>query len=199
MSFREFTYPDVCEKLALKPREADLYHAAAPFALPPEFTARLFEDAEWAYAVFTEKARSECIIAPILLEMRRRLGKSFELFSGVELNVDPARGLNGVCDFLLTKSGLQTFVRGPLVAIAEAKNNTLREGFGQGIASMVAAQVFNQQHGKEVPVIHGVVTTGSAWKFLRLTGDELTIDLPEYYIDNVEKIAGILKTIIDSV
>ena len=46
--------------------------------------------------------------------------------------------------------------------------------------------------------VYGVVSTGSAWKFLRLRGSELTIDVPEYYIDNLPKIMGILKNIVES-
>ena len=46
--------------------------------------------------------------------------------------------------------------------------------------------------------VYGVVSTGSAWKFLRLVGTSLTIDVPEYYIDNLPKIMGILKNIVES-
>jgi hypothetical protein len=43
-----------------------------------------------------------------------------------------------------------------------------------------------------------VVTTGSAWKFLRLRGSEITLDLVEYYIDNLGKILGIFGHIIET-
>jgi hypothetical protein len=43
------------------------------------------------------------------------------------------------------------------------------------------------------------VTTGSAWKFLQLEGEVVTMDLPEYYIDNLPKIMGILRQIAQSV
>jgi len=36
------------------------------------------------------------------------------------------------------------------------------------------------------------------WKFLKLQRNVLTIDVPEYYIDNVAKIMGILKQIVES-
>ena len=36
------------------------------------------------------------------------------------------------------------------------------------------------------------------WKFLKLRRNVLTIDVPEYYIDNVAKIMGILKQIVES-
>ena len=57
---------------------------------------------------------------------------------------DAARGLNGVCDFILTKSPLQHVLTAPFVTIIEAKNDNLRNGLGQCIASMVAAQLLNQ-------------------------------------------------------
>ena len=42
------------------------------------------------------------------------------------------------------------------------------------------------------------MSTGSAWKFLQLQGNEVTIDIPEYYIDNVAQIMGILRQIVQS-
>ena len=64
----------------------------------------------------------------------------------------------------------------PLVAIVEAKNDDLRNGLGPCIAAMFAASLFNQQAGNPIPVVHGVVTTGGAWMFLRLAGSTVTLD-----------------------
>ena len=44
-----------------------------------------------------------------------------------------------------------------------------------------------------------MVGTGSAWKLLQLEGNALTIDIPEYYIDNLPKVMGILKQVVESV
>jgi len=148
--------------------------------------------------VNTDKAKSEFIIAPLLLELRRSMGDRFGLFSGVELAVDPARGLNGVCDFIITKSSRQFILSSPLIAIVEAKNDNLRSGLGQCIASMYAAQVFNQESSTPLEAVFGVVTTGSAWKFLRLQQALVTLDVREYYIDNAAKILGVLTHIIQN-
>jgi len=168
-------------------------------ALSPraDLVATLTEGATVALGINTEKARSEFIIAPVLLELRRLLGSAVALFSGVELDADPARGLTGVCDFILTKGGSQYVLSAPLVTIVEAKNDNVRNGLGQCIASMYAAELYNQKSAKLVPVVYGVVTTGTAWKFLRLAGTALTLDLKEYYIDNVGKILGVLRHIIE--
>jgi hypothetical protein len=117
----------------------------------------------------------------------------------MELTVDPARGLNGVCDFIIIRSARQFILSAPLIAIALAKNDNLRSRLGQCIAAMYASQLFNQQSSTPVDPVFGVVTTGSAWKFLRLQQVVVTLDVPEYYIDNPGKVLGILTQIVQNV
>lgn len=145
-------------------------------------------------AINTEKARSELIIAPILLEVRRHLQYKVSLFSGIDFNVAPEKGLAGFCDFILSQSSEQYFIQSPVVTIVEAKNENIKGGLGQCIAEMVAAQLFNQQNSSEIQTIYGVVTTGQIWKFLKLEGKTVFIDQSDYYIKEVEKILAILVT-----
>jgi hypothetical protein len=44
----------------------------------------------------------------------------------------------------------------------------------------------------ELPALHGVVTTGSAWRFLRIVGSTAWIDAEEYHIHEIKRILGIL-------
>jgi hypothetical protein len=132
------------------------------------------------------------IIAPILLEIRRKLNYNISLFSGIEFNVDPSKGLNGFCDFLMSNSREQLFISTPILAIVEAKNENLKAGLGQCTAEMVAAQLFNKQEGKEISIIYGAVTTGTVWQFLKLENKVVSIDLTEYFIRDIQKILGIL-------
>jgi hypothetical protein len=196
MAFRDFGFPDVQQAFGLTLAEADLFGGIAPLDLPPSFLEWMRTGIDLALAINTEKARSEFIIAPVLLELKRLLGNAFGLFSGVEFNVDAARGLNGYCDFLLTRSPLQSVLTAPVVAIAEAKNDNVRNGLGQCIAAMVAAREFNAQSATPVSVVHGVTTTGSAWKFLRLEGSSVTLDVPEYFVAELGRIMGILSHIL---
>ncbi len=198
MAFGDFTFPEVCHDLGLTWNEADLFSQVPALVPRADLVATLTDGAEVALGINTEKARSEFIIAPVLLELRRLLGSAVAVFSGVELDGDAARGLNGVCDFILTKGGSQYVLTAPLVTIVEAKNDNVRNGLGQCIAAMVAAELFNQKAAKPIPVAFGAATTGTAWKFLRLAGTVLTLDLKEYYIDNVGKILAVLKTIVES-
>ena len=72
MAFREFTFPEVFDRLNLKLSQADLFpESLPPFAVTPEFLARLQRDAQLALEINTEKARSEFIIAPLLAEVWR--------------------------------------------------------------------------------------------------------------------------------
>ncbi|MDG4550911.1 MAG: hypothetical protein P9F19_06365 [Candidatus Contendobacter sp.] len=147
-----------------------------------------------ALAINTEKARSELIIANILLELKRQLNDQISLFPGVNLDVDKSRGLSGFCDYILSKSSEQFYLSAPVLAIVEAKNDQVTNGLGQCIAEMIAARIFNDREGNSIGSIYGAVTTGSAWKFLKYENenDVVYIDRPEYYIADVRKIMGIL-------
>lgn len=198
MAFSDFTFPQVLQDLGLTLDEADLFSPVPALSLREDFLATVTEGASVALAVNTEKAKSEFIIAPVLLEVRRLCRGAIGLFSGVALDVDPAKGLTGVCDFLLTKPARQFILSAPLVAVIEAKNDNLRNGLGQCIATTYAATLYNQRAGSPVAAVCGVVTTGSAWKFIRLEETTVALDLKEYDIDNLGKLVGVLTHIVQS-
>ncbi|MFO0763144.1 MAG: hypothetical protein U0359_42295 [Byssovorax sp.] len=197
MSFRDFRLPDVLKKFDLRTSERPGLFEDRPPASPSQaLLDTLRYNVPLATAMGTEKARSELIIAPVLVELKRSFRPDIALFSGVELSVDPEAGLTGACDFLITSSPEQLFVKAPIVALAEAKNENLRDGMGQCAAEMVAAKIFNERDGTPVETLYGVVTTGTAWKFLSLTGKTLGIDLNEYSISQPDKILGILVSMV---
>ena len=198
MAFRDFTFPQVQEQLGVRVEDVDLFPDTPPLAVREEFAAFLRDGTSLALANSTEKAKSEFIIAPVLLELRRSLGAKFALFSGVEWNVDALLGLNGYCDFILGRGPSQHILQAPYVAIVEAKNDLIRTGLGQCIAAMVAARMSNERAGSPNAAIHGAVSTGAAWKFLRLRGDVIAMDVPEHFIDNLPKIMGILREIVEA-
>ena len=78
--------------------------------------------------------------------------------------------------------------------LVEAKKENINAGLGQCVAEMLAARIFNERSGNEIPAIYGSVTTGSIWKFLKLEGSVINIDLTEYYLKDVNKILGILAS-----
>ena len=152
----------------------------------------LDETLDLAASISTEKARSELIITPILLEIRRIFNNQIGYFSGNTFNVEEARGLTGACDFILSASSNQSLVTAPVLTVVEAKNNDIRVGLGQCVAQMVAVQVFNARKGQEQQVVYGSVSTGTNWKFLMLQNQLVMIDLTEYFITQLDQILGIL-------
>ena len=194
MSYSEFTLESVQIAFDLTIIErANLLNDTALSESSDFLKELLKEFAPLALAMNTEKARSELIIAPILVEVRKHFLDRASLFSGVELNVDRDRGLNGVCDFLLSRSPSQLILKAPVVVIVEAKKENINGALGQCIAEMWAAKLFNQQHQNDIPIIYGAATTGNDWKFLRLCDRLVEIDLTEYQLSNIDKILGILS------
>jgi hypothetical protein len=155
--------------------------------------AILKENLPLATASGSEKARSELIISPVLVEVRRQLDRKIGLFSGEDFTVDVEAKLSRRCDFLISRSAEQLEIEAPVVVLIEAKQADLKLGLGQCIAEMVAAQRFNQLKEKPIPVIYGCVSSGILWRFLKLEGTVVTIDLTDYGITPVDRILGYLS------
>jgi hypothetical protein len=195
MSYSEFSLAKAKQAFGLTTLEKrDIFAAVAELAASNLLTETLNYNLAIALGSNTEKARSELIIAPILVDLRRQLNERISLFSGVDFTVDETKGLNGICDFIITQSPEMLIVTAPVITVVEAKKENINGGFGQCAAEMVAAQIFNQQAAIEIKTIYGAVTTGSIWQFLKLEGQILTIDLSEYYLKDVNKILGILAS-----
>ncbi|NEQ97113.1 MAG: hypothetical protein F6K30_10370 [Cyanothece sp. SIO2G6] len=194
MAYSDFkTLDDVKQHLGIRVTSGVSLFQKIPSAMPSDRLQELLaEQVPLALNINTEKARSELIIAPLLLELRQQLKGRISLFSGIDFNVDGSQGLNGFCDFLLSHSPDQIFPTTPVVCLVEAKNENIKQGYGQCIAEMVAAQMFNERQGHSVPKILGVVTTGSNWKFLQYRDQVARIDFDEYFINQSDRILGIL-------
>lgn len=197
MSFRDFTFPEVCDTFGLTLRQELLYPTPPRFDVGETVRRQMARGLRVSQGLNNEKARSEFVVGPLLLEMWAVAGEQFGLFSGWELNVDPANGLNGTCDFLLSRDPLVLRLRAPVLAIVEAKNDNVRNGFAQCVATMYAAALFNAKHKVPDGVVHGCSTTGRDWKFFRLDGTTITIDAVEYAVPlQLDEIAGILLSIV---
>jgi len=193
MAYNNFTLDMLIQQFGLHVvSEPDVFAQAALVTPSALLRDTLADSVPLALGISTEKARSEFIIAPVLAEVRRLGGGSISLFSGVDFTVDAEAGLGGVCDYLFSLSPLQLVVQAPVLAVVEAKNDNIKSGLGQCVAELVAAQRFNARRGLELSRLYGVVTTGSAWKFLRLSGSDVVVDETEYHIDRPEVILGIL-------
>ena len=197
MSYSDFSIQDVKIQFKLRFDETqEHFGSVTPVPVSAMLSDTLAENIPLAVAISTEKARSELIIVPVLLEVRRQVQRRISLFSGVEFTVDASLGLKGVCDFLLSLSSEQLTIEAPVIAVVEAKNDNLKSGIGQCIAEMVASRLFNEQKGRPIQNVYGVVTTGSLWKFLKLNDNQVTLDSREYHIHETGRIVGIMVSMI---
>jgi hypothetical protein len=114
----------------------------------------------------------------------------------VDFTVNPEQGLNGVCDFIISRSPEQLLIKVPVLMIVEAKNENFKAGMAQCAAAMIAARIFNEREGNDMSILHGTVTTGNVWKFLKLEGQSVLVDQREYHINDPGKILGVLLTIV---
>ena len=196
MAYTDFTLETAESLLGVRARSGDLFPTLAPLPVPGwlgDFLARGRQ-----LALVSKKARSEFIVGPILLACRELSGGALAIFSGQRFDVDPGRGLTGECDFLVALADPMARLRSPIVAVVEAKKNDIEAGLGQCFAQMVAARDYNDREAAGGAALHGCVTTGEAWQFLRLEGPAATGDRSRLYIDNVGGILAVFGAVVAS-
>ncbi|OQY56495.1 MAG: hypothetical protein B6247_03670 [Candidatus Parabeggiatoa sp. nov. 2] len=146
MSYSNFTLKKVKQELKIKVVEdQELFSKIKKIKVSDYLSTTLKYNIPLALAVGTEKARSELIIANILLEVRRLRNDKISFFSGINFDVDKDKDLNGFCDFIISKSPEQFYLNAPIITIVEAKNENITGGLGQCIAEMFASSIFNDQ------------------------------------------------------
>lgn len=204
MSYSDFkTIKDVQDKFPItvsssKPLFTDI-EEVQPSQFLQEF---LTYGVKLALNMGTEKARSELIVTPVLLEVFKLFDGQISFFSGADFTVDKDLGLTGYCDYIVSRSPEQIFITHPVICMVEAKNEIIKSGYGQCLAEMIAAQKFNQAAADtietdNVTTIWGAVTIGDNWRFLRLEGNNAFIDNDEYHISQVAKVLGIFQHILE--
>jgi hypothetical protein len=199
MAYNNFSLQDAIDRFDLKLIELAFCESLPSVSLEPEFLNIFDRYLSLGQKARSEKARSELIVSPVLVELLHLADHQIQLFSGEEFNVDRERGLNGFCDFLLTKSTISSIIQAPIVMLVEAKKEELDLGWGQCTAEMVAAQIFNANKDEPIPVVYGCVTSGKFWQFLKLQDKDLTLDLNQYPVTSVDRILGILKWMVSAV
>jgi len=193
MAYSDFTLDALQHRFGVTVEiKSGLFAPVPPVSVGAAFTEKLGEDVPFAVALDTEKARSEFIIAPLLLHLWKTTNHEVSVFSGVEFNVDRKNGLTGFCDFLLSRSPNLLRLDAPVAVLVEAKKEDLNAGLPQCVAEMVAAQHFNERKGTPTPTVYGCVTSGTAWRFVQLDNKTAFVDLEEVYITNADKIFGVL-------
>jgi hypothetical protein len=182
MSYKSFTFQELKDRFKLDLSLSPILSSTKVIPLEPSpWLWRALEISSNS-AVTTAKERSERIISPILLDSREKNNRQFSIFSGWSFDVDVSQGLHGECDFLLSGVPFDFEIESCLPQCA---------------AQMVAAQLFNKRQQNSIPAVFGCVTTGVAWRFLKLERNNLIIDDDVYYLDNIPMILGVLQKIVN--
>jgi len=194
-SYSNFTFEQISELFAISNKRKRLFEKVKPKAISPwlENALKIAEE----LPIKSEKARSELIVMPILIELRNQNDKFFTIYSGDSLNVDESKGLKGECDFILAKDTGSFNINTPIIQVVEAKKNDIEIGVPQCAAQMIGANLHNQKKGIYLPQIYGCVTTGDDWQFMKLVDKEVLIDTKKFYLGNLPELIGVFQEIID--
>ncbi len=195
MGYSNFTYKKVRNELGIRNKQAQLF-PEKKLIEPSQFLLDALERSK-LFALFSEKSRSESIVAPIITEIYQKNKDAFAYYSGAVVNGDSSRELTGECDFVLSLGEQDYELDTPLFCLIEAKDHDIEQSIPQCIAQMEGARLYNEKEGKNIGIIHGCVTIGTEWQFLRLENEVCYVDIDRYYLEKLDKILGALQAMID--
>ncbi|EDN68099.1 conserved hypothetical protein [Beggiatoa sp. PS] len=195
MPYSSFTLKKIEKTFQLQETVQNLFPNVQPLEISDWLQQTLEKGA--CLPLKSEKARSEMIVVPILLEMMEKNHRTITIFSGENLEVDTDKGLNGECDFIISRAIKTYTLQAPILALVEAKQNIIENNMGQCAAQMVGARIFNQSESQPIETIFGCVTNGDVWQFLKLENQTIFIDAKKYFLDNLAQILGVFQEIID--
>ena len=122
-SYSHFTLEAIEAQFGIKNRMMPLFNSIKEIPVS-DFLQRLLNNVA-KLPMKSEKARSEMVVFPILLELRDLQNNFFTIYSGDTLNVDAERGLRGECDFIIAKDTGSLNVNAPIFQVVEAKKMIL--------------------------------------------------------------------------
>ena len=193
--YSSFTFEKIRKKFNIKSKRKRLFNDIKPIEIS-DWLKNFLTLAE-ELSVKSEKARSEFIVVPMLIELRELNNKYFTIYSGDNLNADADNDLKGECDFMLAKETGSADISLPIFQLLEAKKHDIDEGLPQCSAQMIGAKVYNEKHDIKLEKIYGCVTNGDDWQFLKLENNEIIVDTRKYYLGNIGEVLGVFQQIID--
>jgi hypothetical protein len=196
MAYGDFKFEQVLEKFSLSLVERDLFEAVIDIHPSQWLIETLAKGRRFALTASTEKAKSEFIIAPTLLEVEGNYPNQIAIYSGKNLEANIADGLSGECDFIIGKGSVSAIIGTPIIALVEAKRESIENGLGQCAAQMYGSVIYNQKHGENSNKVYGCVTTGDLWQFMKLEDKLITIDRNVIYLNELDRILSCFNAII---
>jgi hypothetical protein len=194
MTYTDFDFDQLSTLFNLQTKEMSLFENVLPVA--PSAWLQESLTAAKALPNRTEKAKSEAIVFPVLLEVRKQNNGFITIYSGENLNADPQKGLKGECDFIIAKETNALGINMPLLQVVEAKKHDLDTALPQCAAQMLGISTFNERKGVFIDPVYGCVTNGDNWIFLKLEKQVLYSDNRIYYANEIPLILGVFQQII---
>lgn len=196
MPYTNFSLHDLEAKFGIHHKRELLFKEI----IPVEISQRLKDDIEDSnlFSLTSEKAKSEAIIFPIMSEIKRKNKDKISIFSGERLDADEQNGLNGECDFIISKNAFLFEVDSPIITVIEAKRDNSDLGIAQCSAQIIGSKFFNEKRNHPISPLYGCVTNADNWQFLRLKDNIITIDIKKYYLNKLEEVLGVFQFIIES-
>ncbi len=196
MPFTQFTARDLSNNFGIKFQAEHLFdNIKLPNTIPSPWLVETIERGK-RIGFSSEKSRSERLVAPILTELSIINNEAFTIYSGMNINANEQLGLNGECDFMLSFSRIQDFVIAPIFSITEAKKQDIEQGTIQCAAQLIAADILNQKDNYPFKTLFGCSTTGTEWRFLKLEGKKITLDINRYFLTDLTKLLSLLQYIV---
>ena len=196
MAYTDFTFDSLRRGFGVRFRDEVLFAGLAPVSPSPWLLDTLHKAK--ALGFNSEKSRSERLVTPVLIELSDRNANDFSVISGATLDADPAKGLDGECDFILSFSHTRDFVLAPVFCIAEAKKQDLELGTIQVAAQLLGAACLNEREGIAPAALYGCSTTGVEWRFIRLENNVFAVDENRYLINDLGNLLAVLQFITDA-
>lgn len=195
MAYSKFTLDQLKDNFQLDIKVAKAFHEEIPSKTPSDFLLSVLKSSE-VLTLTSEKEKSEGIIFPVMVELKRLNMEKISIFSGRTLDVDSEKGLSGECDFIISNKPSLFDVDVPIIALIEAKKDDTSNGVAQCIAQMLGSKMFNEKRNHPFPAIYGCVSTGYEWKFIKMEDKTVTIDSTIYFLPQLDRILGIFQYII---
>ncbi len=126
MAYTNFTLYDLRRQFGIRDQVQRLFADVTPLPMSNWLRDTLAMTQQMPLG--SEKAKSELIVTPILVELRNRNNNFFTVYSGEVMNVEPAAGLSGECEFILTKDTNTFAISAPIITVVEAKKDDLELG-----------------------------------------------------------------------
>ena len=196
MAYRNFKIAELQAKFGIQEIGSQLFDPAKIRRIEP--SAKLLSDLADAELITlsTEKAVSERLVSPVLAEIAKH-NDFLQIFSGEIIDADKKVGLNGEIDFVFSRLPWTRKPQNPLLCVTESKLGLINSGVDQAAAQMLGIRTFNKIRNFTDMIVHGAVTDGTSWRFLKLLDNDLLVDRHVYSTVDLPLLLGVLQEIVD--